>query len=184
MKLTLSAKIALLNGLLLIFLTLSEFLGFIKFPLLLSYNWHKLLHLTGVIIFMGNMIVGPIWFSYAYYKKETDLLRFACNLLQLTDTYLTVPGMALTVINGLFLASAYGGTKNQPWLFYSFLTLLGLWALSVPLIYIQEKLYHAINETPQNITETDKWLFRWSVLGSIISVPPVLIFYWMVAKAV
>jgi len=72
---------------------------------------------------MGNMVVGPIWFIYAYFSKDKTLLKFAGRLLELTDIYHTIPGIALTVLNGLYLASIYGGTKNQPWLFNSMILL-------------------------------------------------------------
>jgi len=129
-------KISILNGLILLCLTLSEFFGLIKFDLLLPYHWHKILHIIGVVLFMGNMVVGPIWFIYAYFSKDKTLLKFAGRLLELTDIYLTIPGIALTVLNGLYLASVYGGTKNQPWLFYSMILLFVMWALSIPLIYL------------------------------------------------
>ena len=177
-------KISILNGLILLFLTLSEFLGLFKFDLVLSYQWHKILHILGVILFMGNMIVGPFWFLFAYYSKDKTLLKFANRLLQLTDLYLTIPGVALTVINGLFLASAFGGTRNMPWLFYSIILLFVMWVLSIPLIYLQEKMYSTIDNEPDNDTKINKLLIRWGILGSIVMIPPTIIFYLMVVKGI
>lgn len=184
MKLTNITKVSIINGLILLFLTLSEFLGLFKFDLLFSYNWHKILHILGVIIFMGNMIVGPVWFLFAYYSKDKTLLKFANRLLQLTDLYLTIPGVALTVINGLCLASVFGGTKNQPWLFYSIILLFVMWALSIPLIYLQEKMYSTIDNEPDNDTKINKLLIRWGILGTIVMVPPTIVFYLMVVKSI
>ena len=184
MKLTKTTQISILNGLILLLLTLSEFLGILKYNLVLSYQWHKILHLAGVILFMGNMIVGPVWFLFAYYSKDKTLLKFANRLLQLTDLYLTIPGVALTVINGLFLASVFGGTKNQPWLFYSMMLLFAMWALSIPLIYFQEKMYRAIDNEPDNDTKINALLMRWGILGTIVMVPPTIVFYLMVVKTI
>jgi len=176
-------KISILNGLILLCLTLSEFFGLIKFDLLLSYHWHKILHIIGVVLFMGNMIVGPIWFMYAYLSKDKTLLKFAAKLLELTDIYLTIPGIALTIINGLYLASVYGGTKNQPWLFYSIILLFVMWALSIPLICLQEKMYQSLDkEFDLKIINT--LLIRWSILGTFVMIPPSVIFYLMIVKTI
>ncbi len=184
MKLTKITKVSIINGLILSFLTLCEFLGLFKFNLVFSYQWHKILHIFGVIIFMGNMIVGPVWFLFAYYSKDKALLKFANRLLQLTDLYLTIPGVALTIINGLFLASVFGGTKNVPWLFYSIILLFVMWALSIPLIYFQEKMYVAIENETENDAELNKLLIRWGIIGTIVMIPPTLVFYLMVVKSV
>ncbi|MGE0562820.1 MAG: DUF2269 family protein [Flavobacteriales bacterium] len=184
MKLTIITKVSILNGLILLCLTLSEFLGLVKFDLVFSYQWHKLLHILGVILFMGNMIVGPVWFLFAYYSNDKTLLKFANRLLQLTDLYLTIPGVALTIINGLFLASVFGGTKNVPWLFYSIILLFVMWVLSIPLIYFQEKMYSTIENEPDNNAKINKLLIRWGILGTIVMIPPTIVFYLMVVKGI
>ena len=183
MKLTNITKVAIINGIILLCLTLAEFFGLFKFNLLLSYKWHKILHIFGVILFMGNMIVGPVWFLFAYYSKDKTLLKFASKLLQLTDLYLTIPGAALTVINGLFLASVYGGSENVPWLFYSIISLLVMWALSIPLIYLQEKMYSTIENEPDNEEKINKYLIRWGILGTVVMIPPTIVFYLMIVKS-
>jgi uncharacterized membrane protein len=179
-----ASKIALLNGLILALLTILALQGVIGFEMALSYHWHKILHIAGVVLFMGNTTVGPFWFLYAYYSGDLNLLKFAVRLLQLTDLYLTIPGIALTVINGLYLATALGGIKNSDWLFYSTLLLFAMWILSVPLIWLQEKLYHVISKEPENTAKLNRILIWWGILGTLIMIPPVIIFYWMVVKAV
>ncbi len=179
-----ASKIALLNGLILSLLTILALQGIVGFDMVFSYHWHKILHITGVVLFMGNTIVGPFWFLFAYYSKDLHLLKFAVRLLQLTDLYLTIPGIALTVINGLYLASALGGIKNQDWLYYSTLLLFAMWVLSVPLIWLQEKLYDTISKEPENTDKMNRLLIWWGILGTLIMIPPAIIFYWMIVKAV
>lgn len=179
-----SSKISILNGLILLLITLADFTGIVHFELLLSYQWHKLLHILGVIIFMGNMIVGPVWFSYAFYSKDAHVLKFAAKLLQQTDLYLTIPGVALTVLNGLCLSSVYGGSQSQPWLLHSIYLILTMWVLSVPLVFLQEKLFLTIETEAQNEAKINRLLIRWSILGSLVMIPPSIIFYWMVVKPV
>lgn len=165
-------------------ITLADFTGIVHFELLLSYQWHKLLHILGVVIFMGNMIVGPVWFSYAFYSKDAQILKFAAKLLQQTDLYLTIPGVALTVLNGLCLAAVYGGSQSQPWLLHSIYLILTMWMLSVPLVFLQEKLFLTIETEAQNEAKINRLLIQWSILGSLVMIPPSIIFYWMVVKPV
>ena len=165
-------------------ITLADFTGIVHFELLLSYQWHKLLHILGVVIFMGNMIVGPVWFSYAFYSKDAHVLKFAAKLLQKTDLYLTIPGVALTVLNGLCLAAVYGGSQSQPWLLHSIYLILTMWMLSVPLVFLQEKLFLTIETEAQNEAKINRLLIQWSILGSLVMIPPSIIFYWMVVKPI
>ncbi len=179
-----AGKISIFNGLILILITLAEFTGMVHFELLFSYQWHKVLHILGVVIFMGNMIVGPVWFSYAYYSKDAHVLNFAAKLLQKTDLYLTIPGIALTVLNGLCLSSVYGGSQSQPWLLHSIYLILGMWILSVPLVFLQEKLFLTIKNEAENVAKINRLLIQWSILGSLVTIPPGIIFYWMVVKPI
>ncbi len=178
-----ATKISILNGIILFFLTLSDFLGLIQFELIFSYQWHKLLHIFGVILFMGNMMVGPIWFGYAFYSKDSTILKFSGKLLELTDIFFTIPGAALTVLNGLVLASVFGGTRNQLWLFYSIILLFIMWAFSIPLIYIQEKMYRALAESTDS-KKLNRLLLYWSIIGTLVMIPPSIIFYLMIVKSI
>ena len=173
--------VSVVNGLVLCLLTLGNLWGYLKFDMILSYQWHKILHVFGVVIFMGNMIAGPAWFLFAYYSKDKNLLRFAAKVLERTDMILTIPGIALAVINGLYLAAPYGGIKLQQWIYLSTLLLISTWVLSIPLIYLQEKLFKAI-ERDENETKLYPVLIGWSITGSLITVPFILIFYLMIAK--
>lgn len=177
--------LALMNGILLLALTLADFFHFLHFNLVFSYQWHKILHLVGVVLMMGNMVVGPIWFSYAYYSGDKKLLVFAGRLLQITDMWLTLPGIFLTVINGLCLAAAFGGTRNGPdWLFWSVIALIAMWALSMPVLFLQEKMYQALAEEPSDDLKIRKLIVQWGIWGTLVMLPPTLIFYWMVMKRV
>lgn len=63
----------------------------------LSYPLHKYLHILGVVVFMGNMIVGPLWLAMAWYADDPKQLALAAKALALADIYLTAPGVQLAV---------------------------------------------------------------------------------------
>ncbi|MEZ4828667.1 MAG: DUF2269 family protein [Bacteroidia bacterium] len=177
-----ATKLSLINGFLLMGLFLLEYTGMFNFSLIFPYKWHKLLHILGAAVFMGNMIVGPVWFFFAYYSQSREILQFSDKLLRLTDMYITLPGLDLAVVNGLFLASVFGGMVSQPWLLYSLVGMVIMWVLTFPLLYIQEKIYRTIEQEPDNRVTLRKWIIRWSVWGTIVMIPPSVIFYLMVMK--
>ena len=106
-----------------------EHLQIVEFPLIFSYQWHKILHIFGISLFMVNMIIGPIWFMFAYYSRNTEIIRFADRLLRYTDMAITIPSLDIAVLNGLYLASVFGGTSNQLWLQHSIYLLILMWAM-------------------------------------------------------
>jgi uncharacterized membrane protein len=180
---TTASKISLLNGLLLILTALSEFFGWVKFDLQPNmYQATKFLHLFGVAIFVGNMTVGPAWFYLAVQKKDLEFLKYANKTLQITDILFTIPGIALTVISGLFLASSYGGTPKQAWIFYAVFLLIFMYLLSVPLVILQEKIYQSAEKTPLDWEKVHKLALQWGLYGTIVMAAPFFIFYLMVFK--
>ncbi|MCX8072715.1 MAG: hypothetical protein N3C12_09725 [Candidatus Binatia bacterium] len=47
-------------------------LGFAGYPLFLPYQWHKLLHVFGSVIFLlGNAIVTGVWMVLAERNKKS-----------------------------------------------------------------------------------------------------------------
>ena len=79
---TKTALFSIINGFLLIVLVLLEFHGVISFSLPISYNWMKIIHIFAVILFMGNMIIGPVWFFLAFYSNDKNLLQFSDKLAE------------------------------------------------------------------------------------------------------
>ena len=77
----------------------------------LPYAVHKLLYLVGVAVFMGNLIVGPVWLGFAYFAKDRAAIAFAARSIAAADIALTAPGVQLTVWNGVCLAAAMGGVR-------------------------------------------------------------------------
>ncbi|MBP9193594.1 MAG: DUF2269 family protein, partial [Saprospiraceae bacterium] len=81
-------------------------------------------------------------------------------------------------------AAVYGGSQSQPWLLHSIYLILTMWMLSVPLVFLQEKLFLTIETEAQNEAKINRLLIQWSILGCLVMIPPSIIFYWMVAKPI
>lgn len=150
-------------------------------PLLLPYEWHKLLHLTGVIVFFGNLVVGPVWVAFAWPAAERTHLAFAAKTLLAADIWVTTPGVQLAVWNGLFLAGALGGARVHPWLVQSLLLVVVTSVLSVVFVLpAQERFARAATDGDEPALRAA--LLRWTVWGMLLMVPPSAVLFLMVAK--
>jgi uncharacterized membrane protein len=95
-------------------------------PLLWSYQWHKLLHIFGAVIFLGNILVTAVWLAMAEQSKTQATLHFATKLVNWADVFFTAPGVLLTLANGHILATAAWGGLTTSWIMVAF----GLFILS------------------------------------------------------
>ena len=100
MKLSLSGRVTLVSNIVtLLVIGAAWGLGWPS-ELLFSYGLHKFLHITGVIMFAGNLVAGPLWILYAWFFEEGKHFAWATKTLSDADMYFTVPGIQLTLWNG------------------------------------------------------------------------------------
>ena len=69
-----------------------------------TYLWLKLLHIIGVILFMGNIIVTGWWKFMADKTRDPKIIAFAQRQVTLTDYVFTAGGANLLLIGGLLNA--------------------------------------------------------------------------------
>lgn len=72
--------------------------GYIRSPsssLLFSYQWHKLLHILGAILLVGNIVITGVWMFMAERTINPDVMRFAVRMVNWADVFFTVPGIFL-----------------------------------------------------------------------------------------
>ncbi len=101
-------------------------LGFLRHPFLFSYQWHKLLHIFGAVLLLGNIIITGVWILMAERINNSDVMRFAAKTVNWADVYFTVPGIFLLITNGDILSEQWGGVFQTSWITAS----LALFALS------------------------------------------------------
>ncbi len=147
----------------------------------LDYNVHKALHILGVMLMMGNLIVGPVWLSTAWYSNDHARMAWAAKVLSDCDIWLTTPGMQLAIWNGICMAGVLGGVHKQAWLFESMALMLLTSLASITLVlYWQERLL--TDAARGDRAATGKALVQWAIWGCAVGVPLTLVFWLMVAK--
>ena len=156
---------------------------FVKYPKPLGYDTHKLLHIIGVILFVGNIIVSAIWMRLAELSADHSVIRFAVKTTDKLDIYMTAPGAFLILINGLILADALaGGSFELGWIRDA----VGVFILSalvwiVFLVPLQRKLI-VVTREDFDIESVKNLLKRWYLWGILAILLPLSAVYLMVVK--
>ncbi len=177
-----ASLISLTNTTLLVVLLILTQQNLLFFDLIWSYQTHKLLHLLGVCMFIGNIFVGPVWLLKALQSRNKETIKFAFSMLLFTDIVITIPGIDLAVINGLFLSSVFGGINGQPWLQYSITSLFALWILVLPILLIQDKMQKLALNSKVDSRDFKKVFLLWMATGALSLIPVVYILILMVFK--
>jgi uncharacterized membrane protein len=146
----------------------------------------KTLHMLGVCLFIGNIIVSGFWKAMADRVDDLAVARFATRLVNLTDAVFTGLGATLLLAAGRAMAGQHGGIAANPWIVWSYAAfgLSGLlWvAVLVPIQIRQARLLRSASHTiPANYK---RLAVIWSAVGiaaTVAALPPL---YWMVARAV
>ena len=162
------------------------------FGSLLDYETLKMLHLFGVIIFMGNIIVTGWWKVMADRTGDFRIIAFAQRQVTLTDWVFTAGGV-LVVLGGGFgmvfhmnadVMGEIGQTRWLWWGYHLFLLSGVIWVLVlIPCQVVQARMARRFAETG-DIPER-YWLYGrvWLWFGILATVIPAINLYWMVAKA-
>ncbi|WP_431269085.1 DUF2269 family protein [Dankookia sp. P2] len=64
----------------------------------MSYEFWKLIHLSGMVLLVGNVTVTSIWKLYADRTRDARIIGFAQRLVTVTDWFFTFWGIVLLVV--------------------------------------------------------------------------------------
>jgi uncharacterized membrane protein len=145
----------------------------------------KTLHLLGVCLFLGNIIVSALWKVMADRSGSVPVARFAVRLVNLTDGVFTGVGVTLIAITGHLMAPAWGGLdRTWIWTSYTLLATSGLlWLMVlVPIQLRQARLLRGLPETAQLPAAYHRLSLWWSVVGTIATLAPLPALWLMSAK--
>ncbi|MBI3793650.1 MAG: DUF2269 family protein [Nitrospinae bacterium] len=159
-------------------------LGFLRFPLIFSYDVHKTIHIVGAVLFLGNIIVTGAWMLFAERNGGQAVLHFAAKTTNWADVFFTAPGVFLLVSNGFIMATTWGGF-GASWVVAALvlLSLSGIvWVIF--LIPDQERLirYSMPPEKGGDEALLLRTLHRWYFWGAVATVLPLMSLGLMVLK--
>jgi uncharacterized membrane protein len=152
-----------------------------------AYEDFKVVHILGVVIFLGNIIVTGVWKYRADVTSRPEVIAFAQRLVSLTDWIFTFGGIVLILIGGFGMVHvAQLDISQTRWIQYglAFFGVSGvIWVLIlIPIQVMQARLARGF-ETGGVIPERYWRLNRqWYIWGFIATVLPLLNIYVMVQK--
>lgn len=151
----------------------------------IGYEIAKFLHVTGVVMLMGNITVTAIWKFFADRDGRPVVLAFAQKLVTYTDWSMTVWGVVLTMAGGYFMAVAGGFVLTSGWLLWSqmLFVLAGMiWMLAIVPIQIKQARL-ARRFATDDVGDAYRALSRrWLAWGLVSTVPLVAATWLMVVK--
>jgi uncharacterized membrane protein len=152
----------------------------------MSYAAFKIVHVFGVVLFLGNIIVTAMWKALADQTKDPRIVAFAQRLITRTDWVFTLGGIVMLVIGAYGMVFVGGLDLRQGWLMWG----QGLFAASgvvwvavlLPVQTAQSGLargFAAGGEIPKRYWELNR---RWMIWGTIATVLPLANLYVMIIK--
>lgn len=147
-----------------------------------------LLHLAGVVLFVGNIVTATFWKIRADLHKNPAVIHSAVKNVMLADFVFTLPGLVLIILSGIVMAvQTEMLAQGFNWLMASLIlfAVTGVVWLAV-LLPLQRAMirYSAACVDRGYITEeyarASRW---WAVFGTIATLLPVVILYLMIAKS-
>ena len=147
----------------------------------------RLLHILGVILFVGNIITAALWKARADASGDLRAIAHTQRGVMFADYAFTIPGAALILVTGLWMASLSGRDIFQTgWLFTALILLIVtvlIWLSE--LAPVQRRLIRVADEAVRSgqLDPVFKQLsLRWTIFGIIATLLPLINLYLMVFK--
>ena len=146
-----------------------------------------LLHILGVVLFLGNIIVTAVWKVLADRTKSPAVVAYAQRLVTRTDIAFTATGVILILVSGQVLAEDLGGVFGGPtWLTigWSLFVASGvIWATAlIPIEVMQARLARQFATEAKIPERYWRLSMLWSVFGAVATILPLANLYFMVVK--
>ena len=153
----------------------------------MTYLAFKVVHITGVVLFLGNIIVTGVWKVFADRTGDPRTIAYAQHLVTLTDWVFTLGGVILILIGAYGMVLTAGLDPLGPlWLIagQSLFIASGIIWVAV-LIPLQIKLGHQARAFAHggSIPGSYWHLERlWVIWGTVATLLPLANLYFMVVK--
>jgi len=147
----------------------------------------KVLHITSVVLFLGNIITGVFWKVHADRTGDPKLMAHALDGIIRSDRVFTMPGVFAIIITGVWLAIEGGlPLLRTDWIWQSLI----LFAISGVLFGTQvaplQKKMHALAQQAAGgaplSPDYQRFSTRWGVTGGLATLTPLLAVVLMVLK--
>ena len=144
------------------------------------------LHILGVVIFLGNIIVTAVWKALADRTRNPVVVGYAQRLVTTTDIAFTATGATLIAVSGTMMADDFGGVTGPSWLTWGVALFIAsgvIWiAVLIPIQVLQSRLARAFAGGGEIPGRYWRLAYLWYGFGGLATVLPLVNVYLMVAK--
>ena len=144
------------------------------------------LHVFGVVVFLGNIIVTFFWKFMADRTQSHSVVAFSQRLVTKTDRAFTALGAGLLSVSGYSYARYLNYDVMSSWLFWAqiaFYASAAIWAVVLlPIQHKQSKMAESFSgqgEIPEEYWRLSRY---WNTFGTVAIILPVISLFLMVAK--
>ncbi|HEX4014731.1 MAG TPA: DUF2269 family protein [Candidatus Cybelea sp.] len=145
------------------------------------YLIFKLVHVAGVVLFLGNITVGVFWKLFADRTRNAIVMATTVDGIIASDRIFTIPGILLLLIGG-FGAAGIGKIPilSTGWLLWGLIAFFLSGVAFGPLSRTQRSLSRAAHGG--NLEEYDRLSAGWNLWGTVALIFPVVAFILMILK--
>lgn len=132
----------------------------------------KLLHLIGMVLFLGNIASIMVWSGWMLRSPHRELVLAGATSVLRADRWLTWPGQTLLVITGIWMLGPLPACELPPYLQWILRLFLLSLVLTVPMLRAQDQFLHAVDAKRHHV-----WVdhhLRWSAIYGMAALLPVL----------
>lgn len=151
-----------------------------------AYLWLKVVHIFGVVIFLGNIIVTGWWKNMADRTKNPQIIAYAQRQVTLTDFIFTGGGVLILLVAGMTNVYLHDMSYATKWLAHGmtiFLVSGVIWA--AVLIPVQAKQAKMARDFAVSGVIPDRYwklCTTWNIFGLLATLIPLVNIYYMVFK--
>ncbi len=145
------------------------------------YLFLKLVHLIGVVLFLGNITVGVLWKRYADRSQNPMVMAYTMDSIIGADRVFTIPGIIILLIGGIGAAIVgHIPILSTGWLLWGIIAFIISGLAFAPLSRSQRQL--SIAAHGGNMIDYERQSAGWALWGTIALVFPFIAFILMILK--
>ena len=143
----------------------------------------KLVHLIGVVLFLGNITVGVFWKTFADRTRDPVVMAATMDGIIAADRIFTIPGVLILLAGGLGAALLAGiPILSTGWVLWGLILFTLSGVAFAPLSRAQREIAAAAHA--RNMKDYERLSQSWNLWGTIALVLPAAAFAIMILKPV
>ena len=153
------------------------------------FVFFKVLHIAGVVIFLGNITVGVFWKAWADRTGDARIMAYTIDGIRVADRIFTIPGIILLLVGGVGAAMVAGyPILHTGWLLWSIVLFIISGIAFGPVTQAQRLLSAVAHEgvTSGSVSRElyAKFSGVWNLAGTIALIAPPIAMVLMIVKPV